>query len=311
MIEVDNLKKDFGTIRAVRGVTFQVEKGDILGFLGPNGAGKSTTMKMVTGFLPPTGGCAHIGGHDIQKNPIDAKKLIGYLPENSPLYQEMTVFEFLSFIAELREMRSREERTTKIGRVMEICHLGGVRNQPIETLSKGFRQRVGLAQAVIHDPPCLVLDEPTDGLDPNQKQEVRRLIASMAEEKAIVLSTHILEEVEAMCTRIIIIAKGEILVDETPEALRRRHPRYNALRITLRNGETAQMQEHFSSLPQISEVIAEEHRLTLIPRDGNKIDDLIFEASRDHGWPIQSLEKAPIRLEEVFWDLTQKTASLT
>ena len=224
MIEAKNLTKDYGNIRAADNVSFTVEKGDVLGFLGPNGAGKSTTMKMLTGFLTPTDGTGSIGGHDIRKNPLEAKRLFGYLPESGPLYQEMTVMEFLNFIAEIRGYQDREHKEKVAKRAVEICHLKGVLNQTIETLSKGYRQRVGLAQAVLHDPHCLILDEPTDGLDPNQKREVRKLITSMAKQKAIVLSTHILEEVDAMCNRIIIITDGKVIVDSTPDALREKHP---------------------------------------------------------------------------------------
>ena len=228
MIAAKQLTKDYGTLRAVDGVTFEVKPGDILGFLGPNGAGKSTTMKMITGFLSPTSGTAEVGGHDIRKHPIPAKGLFGYLPESGPLYPEMTAREMLSFAASLRGL-SADARKEGLDRVRKICHLDSVWNQTIETLSKGFRQRVGLAQALLHDPPCLILDEPTDGLDPNQKREVRQLIASMASEKAIILSTHILEEVEAMCNRIIIIAGGRLVVDESPEGLRKRYPELNNL----------------------------------------------------------------------------------
>jgi ABC-2 type transport system ATP-binding protein len=219
MISVSNLVKDYGNFRAVDHVSFEVRPGDVLGFLGPNGAGKSTTMKMLTGFLPPTSGTASIGGHDILKNPTEAKKLFGYLPESGPLYQEMTVLEFLTFIAKMRGL-SGAARSEALERGLGLCHLDEVRHQVIETLSKGFRQRVGMAQAILHNPPVLILDEPTDGLDPNQKREVRKLIGSMAKEKAVILSTHILEEVEAMCTRAIIIARGKVVVDDTPAGLR-------------------------------------------------------------------------------------------
>jgi ABC-2 type transport system ATP-binding protein len=224
MIEAKNLTKDYGTNRAANNVSFKVEKGDILGFLGPNGAGKSTTMKMLTGFIPPTEGTGSIGGHDIKENPLEAKKLFGYLPESGPLYQEMTVIEFLSFIADMRGYDDKDKKAKVLDRALKVCHLLEVKNQTIETLSKGYRQRVGLAQAVLHDPPCLILDEPTDGLDPNQKREVRKLIASMAKDKAIILSTHILEEVDAMCNRIIIIAKGKVIIDSTPQKLKEIHP---------------------------------------------------------------------------------------
>jgi ABC-2 type transport system ATP-binding protein len=222
MIEAIDLAKSFGAIRAVDGVTFTVERGEILGFIGPNGAGKSTTMKILTGFLAPSAGTARIGGHDIRAEPLAAKRLFGYLPETGPLYQEMTVLTFLGFIAELRGLRGAAAAAA-LDRVFAICHLDGVRHQPLETLSKGFRQRVGLAQAVIHEPPCLILDEPTDGLDPNQKREVRQLISGMAASKAIILSTHILEEVEAICTRVILIDRGRIVADATPDELKRRH----------------------------------------------------------------------------------------
>jgi ABC-2 type transport system ATP-binding protein len=222
MVEVNNLVKHFGAIRAVDGVSFSVKRGEILGFLGPNGAGKSTTMKMITGFLPPSGGTAVVGGFDVRANPLEVKRRIGYLPESSPSYHEMTVEEFLGFIAEVRGVGPGEARRTRIEDVLAMCRLADVRRQVIETLSKGYKQRVGFAQAVLHDPPVLILDEPTDGLDPNQKHEVRRIIAGMAKDKVVILSTHILEEVDAICTRAIIIARGKVVVDETPGQLRAR-----------------------------------------------------------------------------------------
>lgn len=222
MIVVDKLVKDYGSLRAVDGVSFEVKKGDILGFLGPNGAGKSTTMKMITGFLAPTAGTASVDGFDVREHPLKAKSRIGYLPESSPAYPEMTVVEFLTYVAETRGFRSKEEAHDRLADVIVKCHLQTVQNQAIETLSKGYRQRVGVAQAILHDPPVLILDEPTDGLDPNQKHEVRKLIKAMAEDKAIILSTHILEEVEAICNRIIVIDQGKVRVDETPEAFKER-----------------------------------------------------------------------------------------
>jgi len=223
MVTVKSLTKDFGPIRAVDNVSFEVKKGTILGFLGPNGAGKSTTMKMVTGFLKPTAGTAIVAGYDVRTDPVEVKKRIGYLAESSPAYHEMTVFEFLDFVGECRGIRSGEPREKRIGEVLDLCNLESVRRQPIETLSKGFKQRVGFAQAVIHDPPILILDEPTDGLDPNQKHEVRKIISGMAENKVIILSTHILEEVDALCNRIIIIANGRVVIDETPQEIRKAH----------------------------------------------------------------------------------------
>ncbi len=305
MIESEHLVKDFGVIRAVDDVTFSVKKGDILGFLGPNGAGKSTTMKMITGFLQPTSGTARVGGFDIREDPTAAKRLFGYLPESGPLYQEMTVLEFLGFIAELRGYRDSTERARRIDRAVQICHLEEVGNQPIETLSKGFRQRVGLAQAVIHDPPYLIMDEPTDGLDPNQKQEVRRLIASMAEEKAIILSTHILEEVQAMCNRVVIITKGTIIIDEKPEDFRRRHPHYNAVFLTVGESGSPDIKTNLAELTEIEDVREENGTLLVIPSEGKSIDSLVLRTAQEKNWNLERIEKAPTRLEEVFWELTR------
>jgi ABC-2 type transport system ATP-binding protein len=224
MIEVRGLVKTYGAKRAVDGVSFVVRRGDILGFLGPNGAGKSTTMKMITGFLRPDAGAALVDGLDVAAHPVAVKRRLGYLPENSPGYPEMTVEEFLRFIAEVRGFRAPAARQAQVDRAVGLTQLGPVRRQTIETLSKGYKQRVGFAQALLHDPPALVLDEPTDGLDPNQKNEVRALIRSMAVEKAVILSTHILEEVEAICNRVIILSAGRIVADETPAQLQARRP---------------------------------------------------------------------------------------
>jgi ABC-2 type transport system ATP-binding protein len=224
MIDVKGLVKTYGAKRAVDGVSFSVRRGEILGFLGPNGAGKSTTMKMITGFVRPDAGTAMVDGVNVAEDPVSVKRKLGYLPENAPAYPEMTVAEFLGFIAEIRGFRGRAARQAHVDRAISMTHLASVRSQTIETLSKGFKQRVGFAQALLHDPPVLILDEPTDGLDPNQKNEVRLLIRNMAVEKAVILSTHILEEVEAICTRAIIISRGRIVADETPAQLLARRP---------------------------------------------------------------------------------------
>ena len=221
MIEVRELRKRFGSIEAVRGVSFEVGKGEVLGFLGPNGAGKTTTMRMITGFLPPTSGTAVVCGHDITHNPVQAKTNIGYLPEDAPAYDSMLVGDFLGFIASVRGYKGQEKKE-RVDKAIDKCHLGKVRRQSIATLSKGFRQRVCFAQAILHDPPVLVMDEPTDGLDPNQKHVVRLMIREMAEEKAIIVSTHILEEVDAVCTRAIIISNGAIVANGTPAELKSR-----------------------------------------------------------------------------------------
>jgi ABC-2 type transport system ATP-binding protein len=224
MIEVKGLVKTYGAKRAVDGISFTVRRGEILGFLGPNGAGKSTTMKMITGFLRPDAGSARVDGIDVVADPVAVKRRLGYLPESAPAYPEMTVGEFLGFIAEVRGFRTADARRIQVDRAVALTHLESVRKQTIETLSKGYKQRVGFAQALLHDPPALVLDEPTDGLDPNQKNEVRSLIKSMAAAKAVILSTHILEEVEAICTRVIIISRGRVVADETPAQLQARQP---------------------------------------------------------------------------------------
>ena len=231
-VDVNGLVKTFGQQRAVDGLDFSLGSGEIVGFLGPNGAGKSTTMKMVTGFLRPTAGRAAICGEDVLDRPIAAKRHLGYLPEGAPLYPDMTAEQFLSFIADARGLGGTAKRE-RIGAAIEMTQLAGILTQPIDTLSKGFKRRVGLAQALLHDPDVLILDEPTDGLDPNQKHEVRELIQGMAGEKAIVISTHILEEVEAVCSRAIIIARGEIVADDTPQALLAKSERHNAVRIEI------------------------------------------------------------------------------
>jgi ABC-2 type transport system ATP-binding protein len=223
LIEIAGLTKRFGTFTAVDNVTFEVARGEVLGFLGPNGAGKSTTMRMLAGFMIPTAGTARICGHDVQTDGVAARRALGFLPEGAPTYPEMTAAGFLNFCAKVRGYAG-PDLARRVARAVELTRLQGVLLQPVETLSKGFKRRVGLAQALLHDPPVLVLDEPTDGLDPNQKHEVRTLIAQMAPEKAIVISTHILEEVDAVCSRAIIIAAGRVVADATPADLQRRHP---------------------------------------------------------------------------------------
>lgn len=228
MINVQNLRKEFGSKVAVNGVTFSVEKGQVLGCLGPNGAGKSTTMRMITGYFRPTSGSISIGGVDMLSDPETAKRSIGYLPENAPLYSDMTVASFLGFCAELRGLTGAA-KSKAIDRVLELCFLESVRNQSVDTLSKGYKHRTCFAQSIIHDPDVLILDEPTDGLDPNQKHEVRGLIKRMGQNKAIIFSTHILEEVEAACSRAIIIDRGKVVADGTPDELKKLVPGVNTL----------------------------------------------------------------------------------
>jgi ABC-2 type transport system ATP-binding protein len=233
MLTVSNLTKSFGTIHAVKGVSFTVKKGEVLGFLGPNGAGKSTTMRMITGFIPPSSGSASICGHDIISDPVAAKRCMGYLPENAPSYHTMTVTDFLTFIGRVRGFEGSVLKD-KVEAAIAKSRLETVRKQTIETLSKGYRQRTCFAQAILHDPQVLIMDEPTDGLDPNQKFVVRQMIKEMAADKAIIVSTHILEEVDAVCTRAIVIAGGQIVANGTPAELRERDPQ-GRLDVVFRN----------------------------------------------------------------------------
>ena len=233
MLTVSNLKKNFGPIQAVKDVSFTVGKGEVLGFLGPNGAGKSTTMRMITGFIPPTSGTATICGHNITSDPVAAKRCIGYLPENAPSYHTMTVTDFLTFIGKVRGFEGKDLKDKVEGAIAK-SRLETVRKQTIETLSKGYRQRTCFAQAILHDPQVLVMDEPTDGLDPNQKFVVREMIKEMSTDKAIIVSTHILEEVDAVCTRVIVIAGGQVVANGTPAELRAKDPQ-GRLDVVFRN----------------------------------------------------------------------------
>src|SRR3954449_10637299 len=264
MIRIDNLVKTFGAKRAVDGISFSVERGEVLGFLGPNGAGKSTTMRMVTGFIPPSDGTVSVGGFDMLENPIPAKQLIGYLPENAPAYTDMTVYGFLSFAAEIRGLRG-DARKKAVNRAVEMCFLEGVLHQSVETLSKGYRHRTCFAQSIIHDPDVLILDEPTDGLDPNQKHEVRNLIRRMGEKKAIVFSTHILEEVEAVCSRAIIIDRGRIVANGTPQELKQRSDLAGAVSLRVLGVPSDSIKQRLGSLQNVRKaaIIKEDKSYTL------------------------------------------------
>jgi len=308
MIKVENLKKLFGTKRAVDGVSFNVEKGEVLGFLGPNGAGKSTTMRMITGFIPPTEGRITVGGHDVVEDPIPAKRLIGYLPENAPAYTDMTVQGFLSFAAEIRGLRG-DARLRAVNRAIEMCFLENVRHQSVETLSKGYRHRTCFAQSIIHDPEVLVLDEPTDGLDPNQKHEVRGIIRRMGEQKAIIFSTHILEEVDAVCSRAIIIDRGNIVANGTPAELRRRSEWAGAVTIVVRGASTLTVTQKLSSLASARRVAVGDEsgsRLTVTvfpkPNQDGELTRAVLDASQ--GWAVEELRTEAGRLDEVFRSIT-------
>jgi ABC-2 type transport system ATP-binding protein len=299
MIRIENLVKTFGAKRAVDGVSFAVERGEVLGFLGPNGAGKSTTMRMVTGFMPPTSGRVTIGGHDVAESPIAAKRLVGYLPENASSYPDMTVKGFLEFAAELRGLNGSQKKQA-VARVVERCFLQGVLRQSIDTLSKGYKHRTCLAQALIHDPEVLIMDEPTDGLDPNQKYEVRNLIRELGRSKAIVFSTHILEEVDAACTRAIIIDRGRIVANGTPEELRAMSELSGAVTLQAR-GATA---ERLSSLGRVENLGG---ALRVYPRDKSRAGQLaqeVVEMVNLHGWKVEGMYSERGELDEVFRRIT-------
>jgi ABC-2 type transport system ATP-binding protein len=308
-IEIDNLAKHFGAIKAVDGVSFSVRKGEVLGFLGPNGAGKSTTMKMITGFLTPTRGTVRVCGYDVLNDPISVKAHLGYLPEGAPAYADMTPVNFLHFIAEIRGLRGKDKKRA-VESAAERARITNVMYQPIETLSKGYKRRVGLAQSILHNPPVLILDEPTDGLDPNQKHEVRSLINEMAEDKAIIISTHILEEVHALCNRNVVIANGKVRFDGTPQELESKSRYYNAVCVNVANIE----QQAFASFLSSLEFVANVEQLNgtegfrVYPRDGQQITAELSEKIRGNGWSIDALHAESGRLDEVFRSITMPNA---
>ena len=305
MIEVKSLSKRFGDSLAVDNISFNLSKGEVLGFLGPNGAGKSTTMKMIAGFLSPTYGTALINGNDVRTEPIKVKRTIGYLPEGAPMWADMSVAEFLKFISEVRGFKGAAA-SKKIKDAAELTQLNDVLMQPIETLSKGFKRRVGLAQAMLHDPDILILDEPTDGLDPNQKYQVRKLIQKMASKKAIIISTHILEEVEAVCTRAIIIAKGRLLIDATPRELLRKSKHYNALSISVSNIEKAQkILEELTLIRRVQ--VIDDNWLVAFPKNKEQINEEVAKALRSARLQINEIRTESGRLDDVFRTITQSS----
>jgi ABC-2 type transport system ATP-binding protein len=306
MIRIENLTKTFGGKRAVDDVTFNVERGEVLGFLGPNGAGKSTTMRMITGFIPPTDGSVKVGGHDVVEAPLEVKRLIGYLPEAAPSYPDMTVAGFLSFAADMRGLAG-DAKKRAIGRVIDLCFLDAVIHQSIDTLSKGYRHRTCLAQALIHDPDVLILDEPTDGLDPNQKHEVRNLIRELGASKAIVFSTHILEEVDAACTRAIIIDRGRIVANGTPDELRAMSDLAGAVTLHATSVGAEALTEKLAALEGVSRVESVDGALRAYPQDkanaGALAAAVIALAGRE-GWRLDMVRTEEGQLDEVFRRIT-------
>ena len=305
MITIEGLTKRFGSLTAVDNISLSVGRGEVLGFLGPNGAGKSTTMKMLTGYLPITSGRASVCGFDVVSDAIKARKKIGYLPEGSPLYGDMSCLLFLNFVAEIRGYRGAQVKD-KVNLAIERLELESVINKPIETLSKGFKRRLGLAQSILHDPDVLILDEPTDGLDPNQKHQVRGLIKDMASDKAIIISTHLLEEVAAVCSRAIIISEGKIVFDGTPEDFAARSSIHNAVTIRLTGENLDRVGNEIESIEDVHriETIHETGVLRLIPKDGAVIVEKVSLLMRDKGFKVDEIFVERGHLDEVFRDLT-------
>ena len=306
MIEITNLTKNFDQFTAIDALTFTVKEGEVLGFLGPNGAGKSTTMKLITGFLSASHGTVRIDGFDISENPIEAKSLMGYLPEGAPSYGDMTTLEFLNFVAQVRGFRG-EEIDRRVQHVLDEVELNSVSQQTIETLSKGFKRRVGLAQAIMHDPKVLILDEPTDGLDPNQKHHVRELIKNLARDKIVIISTHILEEVTAVCSRAIIIAQGRIVADGTPAELESRSKYHQA--VSVRLSENYDLAADLADLSEVSEVEKDgedEMVFRILASDGKSIFSQVSEIAQAEHWPVTEFHVSRGQLEDVFRTVTQQ-----
>ena len=306
MIRIENLTKSFGPKKAVDDLSFSVERGEVLGFLGPNGAGKSTTMRMITGFLPPTAGRISIGGHDVIEDALAAKRLVGYLPENAASYPDMSVEGFLGFAAELRGLYG-DEKKKAVARVVDLCFLESVLHQQIDTLSKGYRHRTCLAQSLIHDPDVLIMDEPTDGLDPNQKHEVRNLIREMGRTKAVIFSTHILEEVDAACTRAIIIDRGRIVANGTPKELRNLSDLAGAVTISAANLDAAKL----AALPEAARIepLTGEAggAVRVYPKDKQAPVALarsVMDLAAREGWQVGALHTEEGHLDEVFRRIT-------
>lgn len=306
MIEVQALTRRYGFFTAVDHLSFNVTAGEVLGFLGPNGAGKSTSMKMLTGFLAPSSGTAIINGHDIRSERIAVQRLIGYLPEGAPLYGEMTVTQMLKFAGQIRGMNGAECQRA-VDQAIERLNLQKVRHQPTDTLSKGFKRRVGLALAILHNPKVLVMDEPTDGLDPNQKHEVRNLIQEMAADRTIIVSTHILEEVEAVCSRAIIIAGGKLVADDTPAGLIRRSRFHNAVSLSVAEGsglDARQVASILSELPEAANVEVNGVEVTVFPDGDVDLLSAVNNKRDEHHWQVKSMRLEAGRMDEVFRQIT-------
>lgn len=304
LVSIKKLSKDFGELTAVNGLSFAVNKGEVLGFLGPNGAGKTTTMRMITGYLPPSSGEIRVGGFDVIARPLEAKKKIGYLPEGGPIYGDMTPLAFLTFIGEIRGL-SGATLKKRLDFVIQKLNLEGVLYQSIETLSKGFKRRVALAQAIIHDPEVLILDEPTDGLDPNQKHQVRELITSMAKDKAIIISTHILEEARAICGRAIIIAKGKIVASGTPEEIALKSSTNNSVMVRLKKDSADKILSEILKIRNVDKVKMEDKKSVIASsKNGKDILGDISNVLHKKQYQIEEMYSMKGTLDEAFRELT-------
>jgi ABC-2 type transport system ATP-binding protein len=310
MLEIEGLTKRFGAATAVAGIDLTVRRGEVLGFLGPNGAGKSTTMKMITGYLAPTTGRIRVCGHDVETETLAAQRTIGYLPEGAPAYGDMTPRQFLAFVAEVRGYRG-DEVTRRVASAVARTELDPVLDQTIDTLSKGFKRRVGIAQAILHDPAVLIMDEPTDGLDPNQKHAVRALLRAMAPDKAILISTHLLEEVDAVCTRAVIIDRGRIVADGTPSELTARSRHHNAVTLVVPNVLVPQLKEKIEAMGAVAAVESADRgeglaEITAFPKDGALLVENVSALALSEKWDVRELYAEAGRLDDVFRALTTK-----
>ncbi len=308
MLQIEGLTKQFGSFTAVDNISFEVDRGEVLGFLGPNGAGKTTAMRMVTGFLTPTAGTAYVGGHDVTLEPQEVKRRIGYLPEGAPLYEDMTPSELLGFVSDVRGISGGAKRDA-IASAASRINIEHVMHQAIGTLSKGYKRRVGIAQAILHDPEILILDEPTDGLDPNQKHEVRKLINEMAKDKVIVISTHLLDEVDTVCSRAIVIAHGKIVADGTPVDLEAQSELHNAVTFRLAEAESEKSKSAVEAIESVDRVVEGESAdglvtYTAYPKDSQIVIDDVSAALKDAGVSVQEIQAERGRLDEVFRRIT-------
>ncbi len=308
MLQIEGLTKQFGSFTAVDNISFSVNRGEVLGFLGPNGAGKTTAMRMVTGFLTPTSGTAYVGGHDVTAEPLEVKRRIGYLPEGAPLYEDMTPSELLAFISDVRGLSGASKREA-ISSAASRINIEHVMHQAIGTLSKGYKRRVGIAQAILHDPEILILDEPTDGLDPNQKHEVRKLINEMAKDKVIVISTHLLDEVDTVCSRAIVIAQGKIVADGTPADLEARSELHNAVTLRLPSTQSDKAKtaiEAVAGVDRVDEASTQGGSITMTayPKDGQVVIDEVSAALKGAEISVQEIQAERGRLDEVFRRIT-------